>query len=364
MPIVWRHLLKKYTLTLLLSLTSFIAVLLVMRATEIASFAASGAPLHVILLFTLYLIPYILPFALPISCLIAALLLFQNLSRENELTALRISGLSIKKIAFPILMTAACLSLINFAVAAEVAPHCKMLSKELVYKTASMNPFVFFQKKSLLKLKDAHIDMQSLKNGNSARDVVLILKNLSHEHLGVIIAKKLSLQEGIVCGEKLSLISTAKPTQQEKGFEHLIIENQERMTTPAAHISELLYEENWQHSDEYLPLKRMIARRLTEKKAFHLGHVEMEIAKRLSTAAAVFSFTLMGIAFGINIGRSSNKKGVLIPSFLALFFMMCFMGAKSLNHLPLLGSILFLLPHIPLILFSIHCLKRADAGIS
>ena len=67
MPIIWRYLLRSYFQVLALSVSSFIAILLVLRFQEIARFASSGTAQLKVLLFTLLQIPYILPIAIPVS---------------------------------------------------------------------------------------------------------------------------------------------------------------------------------------------------------------------------------------------------------------------------------------------------------
>ena len=104
-PILWRYALQSYLRVFLLSVCTFIAVLLVSRFKEIARFAALSSDSLKTALFVVYQFPLILPMAIPISALIASLLLFQRLSRGSELTALRASGLSLRSILTPLLFT-------------------------------------------------------------------------------------------------------------------------------------------------------------------------------------------------------------------------------------------------------------------
>jgi len=106
MPILWRYALQSYTRVLLLSICTFIAVLIVSRFKEIARFTALTCDFRKTGMFVFYQIPAILPIAIPISTLIASLLLFQKLSRSYELTALRASGLSLRSILAPLLSRA------------------------------------------------------------------------------------------------------------------------------------------------------------------------------------------------------------------------------------------------------------------
>src|SRR5690606_32018798 len=139
-PRLWKYLLKRYLQVFFLSLTGFISILLVTRFQHIARFASMGTSPWVLLKFISYQIPFILPLAIPISCLISALLLFQSLSRSHELTALRVAGLGIFPIAFPLFILSLFIAMGNFTLASELAPKCKNLSKSLAYQMTALNP--------------------------------------------------------------------------------------------------------------------------------------------------------------------------------------------------------------------------------
>jgi lipopolysaccharide export system permease protein len=189
MPILWRYLLRNYFQVLFLCVASFVSILLVSRSQDIARFASSGAPLKSVLLFTLYQIPYILPLAVPIACLIATILLFQRLSHTQELTAMRACGLGVKAIIFPLLLAGSLLSVINFSIVSELAPHCRILTKKLTYEMTAVNPLFLLQKGTLVKLKDTFVDMKVLRMGRRAEDVILIIKNSSQDRLNLVTAK-------------------------------------------------------------------------------------------------------------------------------------------------------------------------------
>src|SRR5690606_38884406 len=125
MPILWRYALHSYLKVFLLSISTFIAVLLIARFKEIARFTAVTGDFSKTGLFILYQIPSILPIAIPISALITSLSLFQRLSRTHELTALRASGLSLFSLITPLLLCSSLLSILNFSICAEISPSCK-----------------------------------------------------------------------------------------------------------------------------------------------------------------------------------------------------------------------------------------------
>lgn len=363
MPLLWRYLLRNYFQVFLLCVTSFISVLIVLRFQDIARFATSGAPVLKVALFTLLQIPYILPMAIPVSSLIAAILLFQRLSLAHELTAFRACGLGLRSVATPLLFAGVFLTLVNFTIAGELSPRCRGYSKTLIYEMAMSNPLFVLQKESLVRLKNAYYDIGVLKANRYAEDVLLVVKNSSNGRLTLMSAKELALKGDLLKGEQVTLISSIDPKRGE-GFDHLVIENQAEMTTKASNLSQFLQTVDWSMNYEYLPLRMIVAHDFVVKKRLALSKIAREeIARRISLSLATFTFTLIGIAFGMQVGRNRSKKGILWAIGLAAFYLVCFISAKSLRHSPLLSTSIYLIPHPIIILLSLRGLKAIRRGV-
>jgi lipopolysaccharide export system permease protein len=82
---------------------------------EIDNFIDHDADLRHIILFYLYSIPFILTYITPVSLLLASVFSMGILGRRNELTAFIASGLSLIRIARPILITALIVSAASLA---------------------------------------------------------------------------------------------------------------------------------------------------------------------------------------------------------------------------------------------------------
>ncbi len=363
MPIIWRYLLRSYFQVLLLCVSAFISVLIVIRFQEIARFATSGAPKLKVLLFALLQVPYILPIAIPVSCLIAAMLLFQRLSHTHELTALRTCGFGLKTISTPLFFAGSLLTLINFTIASEVSPWCRSLAKQLIYEMVTANPLFLLQKESLIKLKSAYYDIGVLKANKYAEDVLLVVKNSSSGRMTVMSAKELSLKGELLKGQQVTFISSVDP-KKETGFDHLVIENQAEMNTKAASMSQFLQTVDWTASFEYLPLRMILAYDFAQKGRFSISKgAQLEISRRASISLAAFTFTMIGMAFGMQISRNRSKKGIAWAIGLAAFFLVCFIAAKSFRHSPMIATLVYLLPHPLIILISLRSLKSIREGV-
>ncbi|MDD5440281.1 MAG: LptF/LptG family permease [Candidatus Omnitrophica bacterium] len=98
-----------------------------------------------------YLMPSLLMFTVPISALSSVLLGFARLTSDNEVVALRASGISIPNMALPILTVGLILSLVsvpfNYIVVPESGYQARKLVKEIGVKnpTALLEPGVFLK---------------------------------------------------------------------------------------------------------------------------------------------------------------------------------------------------------------------------
>jgi lipopolysaccharide export system permease protein len=365
MPILWRYLLRNYFQVFALCVLSFISILLVIRFQEIARFASSGARASTVFLFALYQIPFLLPIAIPISCLIAAILLFKKMSHSHELTALRACGLGLKPLFLPLVIASFFLSLLNFTIISELSPLCRSLSKKMVYHVTSANPLFLLQKETMVKLKNAYIDMKALRDkGKRAEDVIFIINNPSHGRLGLMTAKELFLDKDLLIGERVTLISNID-TKNSEGFDHLVIESQSSMSTKAATLSQFLQTPEWVGKDDYLSLRMLLAKEkiLRKTSSFFGSRSYQEITRRFTLGFAAFTFTFLGTAFGMEISRSRSKKGLAFAIALSAMFMVCFISAKSFKHSPMLATFIYLAPHPIILFFSFRFLKKISRGI-
>jgi lipopolysaccharide export system permease protein len=362
MPTVWRYLLRSYFQVFLLCIASFIAALFVMRFKEIAEFATLNSDTLSIFLFSLYQLPYILPVAIPVSCVIASMLLFQKMSHSQELTALRAAGISVRTLLYPLFLAGLFLSLVNFTIVADIGPKCRFLAKELSYQMTSNNPFYIFNKITDGKLTNAYVEIRTLRGGKKAKDVLLILNNRQHGRLGVMTAKELSIEGTELLGKDVSIISSVEGEGADN-FDHLVIENQENMSTKASSLSSVLHDAKWHLRPEYFSFKDLLFRSMASHKKFWSNTHAVEIARRLSLALAPLAFTMLGAAFGMEIGRQRTKKGILWTVGLTALYLSAFIGAKSMRHFPKAAWVLYFLPFFIIFFFSLRSLKRVSRGL-
>jgi len=392
-PILWRYLIGHFLKIMISCVLAFVAILFTMRLDEIAHFAGLGAPLSTLLLFTLYQIPYILPIALPLSCLIASLLLMQRLSNTHELTALRASGCSLIDILAPIWLMAAFLALGNFWVASEMATQSHFQTNLLKSELRSLNPLLLLHNKHLMRLKGFYFEaLGPSQVGESSSQVILAFPDQRHQRLHLMSAQHLFYAKpqrrvlgriednsALFIAERVSLISTI-PSKQEEEFDQLFVENIKKSLTPIEDFSILLQKDRWIVNNDYLQMHLLLARMQEEQQLIqearlkgqneeelktlqtHLNRTVSEIIKRISMALAVLSFTLMGTAFGIHMGRRGRFYFLYLPIGLTTLYLVAFFVAKGIDHDPWIAGALFLIPHCLMVSASTIMLRRVARG--
>ncbi|MEI8365326.1 MAG: LptF/LptG family permease [Parachlamydiaceae bacterium] len=381
MPLLWRYLLAHYLKVFFLCVTAFIAILLTLRLGEIAYFATLGPQAWNILWFILQQIPYVLPIAFPVSALISSLLLVQSLSHSRELTAMRSCGFSIKNILAPVLVAALFLSFLNFYIISELSTISHFHSAQIKNQLRSVNPLLLLNNKTLMHMKGLYFDtLGASKLGEFAADIILLAPGARNDRLSLLVAKRIDVTPDSFSGTHVTLL-TSRPSKENSEDEHLVIENLTTSLTSIEDFSRLLDKKIWQVNNDHLPLTQLLVRKeetgrqLQEAIALNIPPAEIrevrhnyirtvtEIIRRFSVAMAVFTFTLMGLSFGISISRiHSNFKLVCIIGLSALY-LIAFFIAKSFDQALIAATTLYLIPHILICISSLWVLRRVSQGV-
>ena len=112
MTLINRYILRIYARLFGLSLAAFVGIYLLIDFFErVDDFIEAGAPVSLYLIYFFNKIPIIVVQILPLGVLMATFLTLGGLARTQELTALRAGGLSLARIASPLLWSALALSL-------------------------------------------------------------------------------------------------------------------------------------------------------------------------------------------------------------------------------------------------------------
>jgi len=129
--IIDRYVLREFAKVLLLVLVSVVALFVIGEYTELARDAQqNNASASTILRYFRFQIFNILNWTLPISVLVATLVTFGILSKNNEVTAIKSTGVSLFRIAAPIVFVAAMITVLAYFILDFVLPYANQRASQ------------------------------------------------------------------------------------------------------------------------------------------------------------------------------------------------------------------------------------------
>jgi len=151
MMIITRYIIKEHVGPFFLGLATItFAFLLNIVFRELGKLLGKGLPTTVILEFFVLNMAWILALAIPMAVLISTLMAFGRLSADNEIAALKASGVHLYRLIAPILILAALLAAgmerFNNCVLPDVNHRTRLLTRDISRKrpTLKLEPNVFF----------------------------------------------------------------------------------------------------------------------------------------------------------------------------------------------------------------------------
>ena len=147
MKILRSYLLKEFTTPLIMTIgvLTFVMIL-VGNLQKIADLVINkGVDIFSVLKLLLFMAPYIITYALPISVLIAVLLAFGRLSSDNEIIAIRSSGINLFSLILPLLIIGMLLSLILVIFNDKASSYAHYAYRKTLINVGFKNPTAAFE---------------------------------------------------------------------------------------------------------------------------------------------------------------------------------------------------------------------------
>jgi lipopolysaccharide export system permease protein len=312
------YLTRQVLATLLMTVTVFTFVLLLGEVLKevLLLLVNRQATLLVVVKAIALLIPFVMVFALPMGMLTATLLVFGRFSADQELTAVRASGISLVALITPVLLLSVALSGVCAAFNMQIAPQCRVAYKRMLANLG-------VEQSAGLLIEDRFIDdipgyiiYVRKRHGNDLRDVRFyelqtneIVRRVSAPRGRVIFdatAKTISfeLKEAII---ETRLISESAP------------ENAVETNAPPA-----APEIKWQplfgdYQTDPIDLRALIKPE-RKVKISEMSYTQVHLHRQVAFSFASIGFTLVGIPLGIRAHRRETNIGVAISLVLVLIY--------------------------------------------
>lgn len=152
-----------------------------------------NVPATFIVTFVAYFLPLSLTLSIPWGFLTAVLLVFGRLSAGNELTALRTAGVSIPRIARPVLLLAVAFSGICLWINLYVAPRAQQNLKDAFFQVVTSNPAAAFTGDTVINDFPGRKIYVGSKQGNELQNIHVFEMNQENKPVRVVYAQTGSL---------------------------------------------------------------------------------------------------------------------------------------------------------------------------
>ncbi len=160
-----------------------------------------GAPVFLILRVLIARMPQATPMAFPFACLFGALLAFGRLAADNEISALRTSGVSFLRICRTPLLLGFAMFLISFGINEKIAPGAVDVSTrtfyQIIYRTATLpiEPHIF--RTDPATGKTFYIDSVA-PDGKTMNNVMIFEQGKGTPFLDVTTARTAVIENGLI----------------------------------------------------------------------------------------------------------------------------------------------------------------------
>lgn len=365
LKLLHRHVLKEILVSTGLAMGLFIFVLLMGNVIkDVAELVVAGKlDLVVFLKLVGSLIPYVASYALPLGMLTGTLIALGRLSSQQEITAMKASGVSLYQIASPVFLISFFAMIASVIVTLHLSPKSRVANKEMMQKLATENPLGFIEAKRFIHEFPGYVIYLGGRDGSvmqdfwiwelddagevevflraaegtvdldeSTNELILTLKNGTAEQrkneLGL--AQSADQVRSLFFGE-LPIALPLNPIFGEIG-------KQRRLRTKEMTFAQLMVVRDRELLKEAESGSGMTPERL---------EVQLHLQKNCAMAFSVFSLAVFGVPLAIQVGRKETYANMGIALAVALIYYFLIVALSWLEEVPALRpDLLIWLPNI------------------
>jgi len=279
----------------------------------------------------LYSLPFMLIFIIPMAVLIATLMTFRKLSADNELTAMRASGISLSKIATPLFVFVFILSLVSLILSDRIASVSHYNYRLLLARIGIENPSAALEEGTFIKkFKNFVIFIYEIDKNNLKG--IRIYQPQPGRPVRTIVAEKGELisipERGII---KLKLIQGTSDEPDPKDPTKLYKINFKTYDLPlnVSDIKESNQPGKKPKDMSIHELSREIER-LGESGIKATYSLSAEIHNKIAMAFSSLAFLLIGIPLGITTRRGDKSISYGLSLVVVTFYWLILIGGKAL----------------------------------
>jgi lipopolysaccharide export system permease protein len=175
--IVTKYILREHVGPLVFSLSALTSLLLLNYvAKQLGQLVGKGLSPSVIAEFMLLSVPFTVAMTLPMAVLVSTLHAFSRMAAENEITAFKASGLSIRRLMVPVIVAASALTLVMVWFNDQVLPRANHTLQNLSNDIARKKPTFALKEQVINEVSTGRLYLRAailVRGTNQMRDVTI-----------------------------------------------------------------------------------------------------------------------------------------------------------------------------------------------
>ena len=302
------------------------------------------------------LVPFAWVFALPMGMLTATLLVFGRFSADQELTAVRASGISLLSLVSPILLLSLALCALSALVNMEIGPRCRVAYTNILFNLRLGFSGAQLPEGQYIKDFPGYIFHVGRNRGGDLQDVMVWDLNDETNSVTYLRAARGKLEVDAPNKRVVLSLYDVKSVVMREGrpvpnaFKEMTVVRTNVLQQPTfqAKISDMTSGQLWvelhdweqrlsrQTSGRNLSKAQLQARKRELEKV--LGDpttpIRFQIHQQVAFSFACFGFTLVGIPLGIRMHRRETNVGIAVALALVAVYYSFILLAQSLDSRP------------------------------
>lgn len=337
-----------FVMIMAIGITTFMG--LIGSFAQIFGLIAKGIPLSSLLLSLVYRLPRLLTYTIPVGILVSTILVFNQLSANNELTVLRASGISLLEITAPLILVSIVAAGLCFLLQFYLGPSFYRQSQVLLRRMEGQAPLALIEPRTFMEFQRGLLFYVGAKDGDTVREIRIYRLDENDRP-----REDISAARG-----QLALDPTEQRLILSLHDVHIL-----RLDSPGSGPAKV---QRIDAAELNYPIelgasftnRRLTARPVDMTLPELLANIRIEtlnggeptryytlLHQRAAVSLAPFSFLLLGIPFGIRLGRKENSLGLLASLGIAVLYYSAIVAVDALAKSPSLHpELLMWIPNV------------------
>ncbi|MGB2906861.1 MAG: LptF/LptG family permease [Candidatus Aminicenantaceae bacterium] len=333
-----RYVIRKYLAIFALGFFSLMAVFIIIDFFErIADVYQHGMPLSFFLEFLWFKFPQYMHYVLPVSALIATLLSLGILTKFNEITAMKACGVSLYRVALPVVLMAAVVSFFSFYLQENILPGTNRKAEEVWNRIIEIPPRSTSRVDRRWIVGKERTRVFHYRHFDSIADTFSQLTILDIDPEAWRINRRIFAEKGVLQGRELSLVNCWS-LDFEEGLPHNFLRKEELFMTLAEDRDFFLSEWKEPGQMNFGDLRDYI--RGVEEMGSDTSDFRVALNFKLSFPLVSVIMVLIGIPFAFSMGKRGTLVGIGVTMTIVVVYWVAVSVFRGLGSAGLLSPIL------------------------